>query len=63
METKIIITKDDNNFYFNLDGNGKQFMGSFEIALRDAYKKGSTGNQSKLETAFPDYFKPYASVK
>jgi hypothetical protein len=61
MTTKSI--KDDNNFDFNIDGHGKQFMGSFEIALRDAYMKGSTGNQSKLEIAFPDYFKPYASVK
>jgi hypothetical protein len=27
METKIIITKDDNNFHSNLDGHGKQFPG------------------------------------
>ncbi|GHT70115.1 hypothetical protein AGMMS50239_38000 [Bacteroidia bacterium] len=61
METKSI--KKDNNFYFNLDGHGKQYMGSFESAIRDAYKKGSTGNQAKLEIAFPEHFKPYSSVK
>ena len=61
MDTKS--TKDDNNFYFNLDGHGKQYMGSFETALMDAYKKGATGNQAKLEIAFPEYFKPYSSVK